>query len=88
MTMIDDRAIQKVIQLRDQMINDTIINEINIEQWFKASNYEHRKAYAHLNNTGQWPDGFIPSNVVMSVGWRYWIMSTLIDYYLDREGLL
>lgn len=69
----------------------TTVNEqqdINIEQWFHANNWEHRKAYGHLSYTGQWPDGFLPSNVTLTVGWRYWIMASLLDYYLEQEGLL
>lgn len=63
-------------------------DKIFIEQWFKADNEEHRKAYAHLSYTGSWPKDFIPENVKFGAGWRFWIMSTLLDHYLMKEGLL
>lgn len=46
--------------------------------WFDPHNTEHVKAYKHLMLFGQWPDGFLPENVIFPAGtWRYEIAQKL-----------
>ena len=31
---------------------------MKIEDWFDPKNLDHLRAYNHLRNYGEWPDGF------------------------------
>lgn len=64
---------------------------INFCEWFDPQNIEHVKAYAHLQNTGVWPEGFKPEKIYMEIGWQGIITSKLanawINYLIQKEKL-
>lgn len=45
-------------------------NRIPIADWFDPHNPAHLRAYRVLDETGAWPDGFIPEDVELSGGWH------------------
>ena len=42
----------------------------NILDWFDPHNIEHLKAYRHMENTGRWPEDFLPDDIEMVTVWR------------------
>jgi hypothetical protein len=63
-------------------------------EWFDPHNKDHIRAYAHLQKTGTWPEGFKPERIYMETGWQgilaFKLANTWIEYKLSiqKEGKL
>ena len=53
--------------------------------WFDITDMDHLRAYKHLMNVGSWPEGFIPDNVEMSMGWSIGIAGTMANAYINLK---
>lgn len=56
---------------------------MQFSEWFDVKNTDHLRAYRHLQNTGAWPVGFIPSGMEMEPQWQFHLLAKLADAYLD-----
>lgn len=45
---------------------------MNIVDWFDPFNIEHIKAFSHLEQTGFWPEDFLPEDIEVL---PYWVLS-------------
>ena len=57
-------------------------------EWFDPQNIEHLKAYFQLQNTGMWPDKFIPVNIFIEPNWPVIIAFKLANCWIDYKLLL
>jgi hypothetical protein len=58
---------------------------ISIIDWFDVKNFDHIRAYKHLQYTGGfWPEGFIPDNVEMVLNWQFLLIAKLAQEYLNQ----
>ena len=57
---------------------------MNIVEFFDPTNPEHMKAYKHLRDTGVWPKGFIPENILFEPYWYIRMLHKLVGYLLDK----
>lgn len=53
------------------------------EDFFDAYSPHHRDAYRTLENTGSWPEGFIPDNVELGPTWHVMALSKLAQAWLS-----
>jgi len=60
-------------------------NGVKIEEWFDPKNLEHLKAFRALQDTGQWPVGFIPKGTEFTVGWHVKLGFMLANEYLKEK---
>jgi hypothetical protein len=60
---------------------DTII------EWFDPNNAEHIKAYHHLENSGAWPQDFIPefNNKFFPTGWHIMLQTKILDHFFKAN---
>jgi len=58
---------------------------MNIVDWFDPSNIEHLKAYKHLQDTGVWPEGFLPEDIEMLPLWSLLLSGKIVDVYLKEK---
>lgn len=50
---------------------------IRFENWFDPYKDEHIEACKVFNETGCWPEAFIPDNVEMEHQWHIWLIGRL-----------
>ena len=55
---------------------------MDILEWFDIDNTNHLKAYLHLEETGMWPEDFVPDDITFSTSWHIVIMSKMADAYV------
>lgn len=58
---------------------------MKFEDFFDPSNIEHIKAYAHVEKTGAWPEGFIPIGVITSYIDVITAQSKLAHAYIEQS---
>lgn len=46
-------------------------------EWFNVNDIEHITAYRHFNNTGMWPEGFIPDGMELPDLWTFTSLLTI-----------
>ncbi len=56
-----------------------------IWDWFDIKNKEHLKAYRHLQDTGQWPRGFIPHDIEFGQGWQIILKGIMAAEYVKEK---
>ncbi len=70
----------------------TPLTPIALEDWFDPYDYEHIRAYRHLEQTGSWPEGFIPEMVtIRSDGiWHILIPAKMAQEWMKQmeKGLI
>ena len=54
-----------------------------LTEWFDIHNTDHLLAWEHLNDNGQWPEGFIPSHVFIGDGYRAIITQRMANAWLN-----
>jgi len=54
---------------------------MDILNWFEVDNYEHINAYVHLQETGCWPENFIPENIDFCLNWNTLLMAEMAYAY-------
>lgn len=61
-------------------------DKIKVHEWFDPYNVDHVHAYHHLQQTGSWPEGFIPEdmNIHVHFGWPVFIAEKLATAYVNR----
>jgi len=59
---------------------------MNIIDWFDITNGEHLKAWKHMEDTGTWPESFIPDETQMRfvANWNYILMSRMASAYVNK----
>ena len=62
-----------------------------IAEWFEPYNCEHLRAFQHLDDVGEWPKDFLPSEIEWPRHWHYSLCEKIakcwIHHCLDREGV-
>lgn len=56
-----------------------------IVDWFDPYNPEHCRAYRELENTGSWPESFIPGTVFIPLHWQQFLRMKMVDAWLDAQ---
>lgn len=59
---------------------------ILLSEWFDVDNLQHLSAYNTLRQTGAWPVGFIPSNVVVDNLWQVKLADRMAVAWLRHKG--
>lgn len=55
----------------------------NVTDWFDVGKIEHLESWNVLRETGAWPVGFIPEDVVCDEEWRFVITGRMAERYVD-----
>jgi len=60
---------------------------MNIVDWFDVANPEHLKAYKHLQDTGLWPEGFLPEDIEIEYVSECWprLDTKLADKFVEER---
>ena len=58
---------------------------MDIAEWFDIKYIKHLEAYRHLQNTGMWPEGFIPKGVVLKPTWQTDLMAAFTNAYIHEK---
>ena len=58
---------------------------LEIAEWFDIEDSKHLTAYKKLMETGSWPKGFIPDNVVLNSIWQVSLMSMMTKAYINLK---
>lgn len=58
--------------------------KIDFNDFFDVNDVDHIKAFIHIQNTGMWPEGFIPDNCVFSNVWHVQLYAKLADAYVEQ----
>jgi len=68
---------------------DECNNKPSLVEWFDPDLIDHCFAYRHLAKTGTWPEGFLPKNIHVNVGWQpilaFKLAHRWIEYILETE---
>lgn len=56
----------------------------NLVEWFDPYNKGHVAAYRHLQNTGMWPEGFIPLGMEIPTYWSISVAAKLADAWINH----
>lgn len=59
--------------------------QADIKDWFNALDHTHVLAYRQFEITGEWPSGFLGSEVWLSPGWEQFIKDKLAVYPMTQE---
>ena len=59
----------------------------SFSEWFNPDDIGHLHAYHVLQQTGLWPEGFIPENIYMEPGWQGIIAFKLANKWIDYRVL-
>ena len=63
-------------------------NKQEIVEWFNVQSDEHLAAYRILEQSGLWPEGFIPEEVSLSPGWHMQLMWKMASACLDYKAAI
>jgi len=58
---------------------------MKITEYFDPDNMNHIKAYAHMQNTGFWPEEFIPKDTEFPVCWNMIINGKIADRWVKYK---
>ena len=58
---------------------------MNIIEWFDPHNKEHLKAYKHLEDTGAWPKGFVPRDIIFTTSWMASLNRKMADCWVNHK---
>ena len=62
---------------------------MDIYKFFDPHNFDHLRAYRTLENTGNWPVGFIPDHVVFPPHWQFLLRAKMarewVALHLDES---
>ncbi len=65
-------------------------NPISLYDWFDPYDHDHIRAYRQLENTGSWPEGFIPEEVEIPTSglWHIQIVAKMAQAWMTamEEG--
>lgn len=56
---------------------------MDFNEWFDVADIEHIRAFEKLQINGQWPEGFIPDDIVFKEGWLGIAMAQLAGAYIE-----
>lgn len=57
---------------------------MKIDEFFDAYNAEHIRAYIHLQETGRWPEGFIPEGTEFFPTWQVSLLNKMADCWIEQ----
>jgi hypothetical protein len=57
----------------------------SVWEWFDPTDLTHLQAYQVLQQTGIWPEGFIPENVGFPVLWSLHLDARLANLYVSEK---
>ena len=57
---------------------------IQFSRWFDPEIPDHMAAFVRLSEAGTFPEGFVPSNVVMDVDWYTKITNTMVKCWVEH----
>ncbi len=57
----------------------------SIVDWFDCNNLVHLQAYRTLQQTGVWPKGFLPENIIFPIAWHASIAFKLADCFMGEK---
>lgn len=55
-----------------------------LRDWFDPYNKEHMEAFVHLNETGNWPDNFLPVDIEILPNWQLVLIGKMADCWLEH----
>lgn len=55
---------------------------VQVEDWFSVSNVEHILGFKEFVSKRMWPDGLLPNNVMLSLGWQLRVVRKLADAWM------
>ena len=58
---------------------------MNILDWFDIDNPKHLLTYKQLQNTGLWPEGFIPKDIKFTSCWQVILDSRLANRFIEEK---
>lgn len=58
---------------------------MNVIDWFDLDNIEHLKAYKHLEDTGRWPEDFIPEGLTYVPLWQVTLRARMADRFMKEK---
>ena len=54
-------------------------------EWFDPDDIDHLHAYHILQQTGAWPEGFIPEGIWIEPGWQATLAFKLANKWIDHK---
>lgn len=57
---------------------------IDFAEWFDIDNKEHLAAFKHMCDTGAWPIGFLPENIMMEPSWFIMVANKMAYKYIEN----
>lgn len=54
----------------------------NIVNWLDPHDHQHLHAYAYLQNTGIWPMGFVPEEIVLPPLWQLVLANKIAECWI------
>src|SRR6266576_4307989 len=76
--------IPMVSKTNKQELRKEVPTVISIVDWFDAKNLAHLQAYQTMQNTGYWPEHFIPADVAFPICWNTMLRSKITDIYVEE----
>lgn len=58
---------------------------MNIVCWFNSNNIEHLKAYKHLQDTGCWPEDFLPEGIWFNPAWTIGLVAKIAKELIEER---
>ncbi len=55
---------------------------MNIEKFFNVKDEDHIRAYRHLQETGMWPEKFLPDDIELNPTWLSIIQAMMTNQYV------
>ena len=55
----------------------------NFSEWFNIHLTHHAEAYAILRDKGEWPAGFIPTDIQFDYNWNSVLKEVIVDAFLE-----
>ena len=61
----------------------TNVTTNDIVDWFDIHDDDHLRAWSHLNETGIWPEGFVPEGTLFDTNWQMLIILKMADAWVS-----
>jgi hypothetical protein len=55
---------------------------MELTEWFNPTNRKHLLAYRYCQETGMWPEGFIPDDVEVNNNWQMILPYKMADLWI------
>lgn len=57
---------------------------MTITDYFDPEQISHIRAYQHLKDRGQWPEGFVPEDCEFVVGWQFDLAFKIANTWVEQ----